>query len=131
EDFYKQKIVWGNLNLKASYAFAPAEYFINAPSAFIVADSEFLLAVLNSRLADYYIRSLGVARSGGYFEYKPMFIMQLPVPELRDAYEAKIQQIVAKHLGQNEVDEEINSFIFDIYGLDYEEREAINCFRAQ
>jgi len=131
EDFYKQKIVWGNLNLKASYAFAPAGYFINAPSAFIAADSEFLLAVLNSRLADYYIRSLGVARSGGYFEYKPMFIMQLPVPELREAYEAKIQQIVAKYLGQNELDEEINSFIFDIYGLDYEEREAINCFRAQ
>jgi len=41
-----------------------------------------MLAILNSRLADWYIRGLGVTRNGGYFEYKPMFVDKLPVPEL-------------------------------------------------
>ena len=80
EDFYKPKIVWGNLNLTASYAMIQDNSFINAPSPMIVPASKFLLAVLNSQLADYYIRHLGVTRNGGYFEYKPMFVEKLPVP---------------------------------------------------
>lgn len=74
EDFSKPKIVWGNLNLTASYAMVQDNSFINAPSPVIVPASKFLLAVLNSKLADYYIRQLGVTRNGGYFEYKPMFV---------------------------------------------------------
>ena len=42
--------------------------------------SDFILAVLNSKLGDWYIRQLGVTRNGGYFEYKPMFVEQLPIP---------------------------------------------------
>ena len=70
EDFSKPKIVWGNLNLTASYAMIQDNSFINAPSPMIVPASKFLLAVLNSKLADYYVRQLGVTRNGGYFEYK-------------------------------------------------------------
>ena len=36
EDFYKPKIVWGNLNLTASYAMIQDNSFINAPSPMIV-----------------------------------------------------------------------------------------------
>jgi hypothetical protein len=82
DDFYKQKIVWGNLSLSAQFTMAEEGIFINAPSSMIVPGSEYLLALLNSRLADFYIRNLGVTRNGGYFEYKPMFIEQLPVPIL-------------------------------------------------
>ena len=80
EDFSKQKIVWGNLNLKASYAIAPEGFIINAPCPMIVPANKYLLGVLNSKLADFYIRGLGVTRNGGYFEYKPMFVEMLPVP---------------------------------------------------
>ena len=64
EDFNQPKIVWGNLNLKASYALVEDNSFINAPSPMIVPANKFLLAVLNSKLADYYIRQLGVTRNG-------------------------------------------------------------------
>ena len=82
DDFSKQKIVWGNLCLSAQYAMAEPDVFINAPSPMIVPGEWYMLAILNSRLADWYIRGLGVTRNGGYFEYKPMFVDKLPVPEL-------------------------------------------------
>ena len=81
DDFNKPKIVWGNLSLNAAFAKAPAGMFINAPCVMITPFSDDLLAVLNSRLGDWYIRQLGVTRNGGYFEYKPMFVEQLPVPK--------------------------------------------------
>ena len=80
EDFDKPKIIWGNLNLKPSYALAEGAFYVNAPSPMIVPASKYLLAILNSKVGDYYIRNLGVTRNGGYFEYKPMFVEQLPVP---------------------------------------------------
>ena len=82
-EFAKQKIVWGNLALKAQFALADPGIFLNAPSNMITDGGLYLLAVLNSGIGDYYIRSLGVTRNGGYFEYKPMFVEKLPVPQIR------------------------------------------------
>jgi adenine-specific DNA-methyltransferase len=81
-EFEKEKIAWGNLALSAQFALVKKGVFISAPSPLITPASRFLLAVLNSSLGDYYIRSLGVSRSGGYLEYKPMFVEKLPVPKL-------------------------------------------------
>jgi len=122
DDFYKQKIVWGNLNLKASYSFAPQGYFVNAPSAFIVSESHYLLAILNSRLADYFIRSLGVTRNGGYFEYKPMFIEQLPVPLANKTIEDKFIQIMSNKTGEIDIEKEIDDVVFELYEISDEEK---------
>ena len=81
-EFEKEKIVWGNLALSCQFAFADAGLYINAPSPLIGGGDKFLLSLLNSTVADYYIRSLGVTRNGGYFEYKPMFVEKLPVPKI-------------------------------------------------
>ena len=118
EDFSKPKIVWGNLNLTASYALVNDEYFINAPSSMIVPASRYLLAVLNSKLADYYIRNLGVTRNGGYFEYKPMFIEKLPVPIINcnDEIYRKIDEMLefTNCIG-------VDHLIYQIYGLSIDE----------
>ena len=117
DDFYKQKIVWGNLNLNASFAFAPEGFFINAPSPLIVSSSPFLLAYLNSKIADYYIRSLGVTRNGGYFEYKPMFVEQLPIPkEIENQNLSKdFAELIANK--NNEFENNIDNIFYKIFGL--------------
>ena len=118
EDFSKPKIVWGNLNLTASYALVNDEYFINAPSPMIVPANRYLLAVLNSKLADYYIRNLGVTRNGGYFEYKPMFIEKLPVPIIN--YSDEICQKIEKMLElTNYIG--VDHVVYQIYGLSIDE----------
>jgi adenine-specific DNA-methyltransferase len=133
EDFSKQKIVWGNLNLSASYAIADEGVFVNAPCPIIVPSNKFLLAVLNSKLADYYIRSLGVTRNGGYFEYKPMFIERLPVPTVSNSDEEKISALIdeiikmkAKKQNTTEIENLIDKFIFQIYALDEAEIKLID-----
>ena len=80
DDFNRPKIVWGNLNLNGSYSIAPEGMFVNAPSPFIATSNLAILHILNSKIADHYIRSLGVTRNGGYFEYKPMFVEKFPIP---------------------------------------------------
>lgn len=116
DEFNKPKIVWGNLNLSATYTLAPAGMMINAPATMIVPASESLLCILNSKIADYYIRNLGVTRNGGYFEYKPMFIEQLPVPQNID--EKLFEEFSNKELNN---EEEIDRKVYELYGLTDEE----------
>ena len=116
EDLYRPKITWGNLNLKGTYSYAPEGMFINAPSPFIATKNMALLHILNSTIADYYIRSLGVTRNGGYFEYKPMFVEKLPVPQTGlDSLMSYPKQ------PSHEQEIEISVIIYQLYGLSQQE----------
>ena len=121
DEFNKPKIVWGNLNLSATYAFAPKGMMINAPATMIVPANHNLLCILNSKLADYYIHNLGVTRNGGYFEYKPMFIEQLPVPKNID--KNIFGEYSKTELKQHE--KEIDRKVYELYGLTKEEIDFI------
>lgn len=95
---------------------------MNAPSPMIVPASKYLLAILNSRLADFYIQLLGVTRNGGYFEYKPVFVEQLPVPVLKDGdpYLLKLEALVDS-LDYQAIDQSV----YDLYGLSEDERDYL------
>ena len=120
EDFFKPKIVWGNLNLEGAYSYVPEGMFVNAPSPFIATSNTAILHILNSKIADYYIRSLGVTRNGGYFEYKPMFVEKLPVPM------CGLERLSKYPIQPNtEQEHEIEHIIHSIYGLSMQETEYI------
>ena len=131
-DFFEQKIVWGNLCLSAQFALADEGLFINAPSPMIVPGNKYILAVLNSRLGDWYIRQLGVTRNGGYFEYKPMFVEQLPIPMLSPKDQAPYISLVDSVLQSKKdkkdssiAEEEINKLVYSLYKLTKQEIQFI------
>jgi adenine-specific DNA-methyltransferase len=130
KDFEKKKIVWGNLALKGSFSFVAEGIYINAPSAFIATENLYLLAILNSRISDFYIKQLGVTRNGGYFEYKPMFVEQLPVPQVAIDIEEKFSILVKQRLSSDEIesieiDKKIDEMAFKLYGLTPDEIKAV------
>ena len=111
---------------------APEGIFINAPCPMIVPANKYLLAILNSKLADYYIRNLGVTRNGGYFEYKPMFIEKLPVPIISIEKQGPFDEIVDKLLKKMgttnyvyELENKIDDMVFKLYGLTSEEADFV------
>lgn len=116
DEFSKPKIVWGNLNTRGSYAMTPENMFINAPACMIVHGSQYLLAMLNSKVSDYYIRNIGVVRNGGFFEYKPMFVEQIPVPLPREEVVTSIEEVFNSDASDEQKDkrlEEIVESMFD------------------
>lgn len=104
------------------------EYFINAPSPMLINGNKYLLAMLNSKVVDWYIRSLGVTRNGGYFEYKPMFVELAPIPHVEENIQEKIAGLVdeihklkSKNTNTVLIENEINQIIYKIYSLSNEE----------
>ena len=95
---------------------------------FMFPGSKYLLAVLNSKLADWYIRQLGVTRNGGYFEYKPMFIEKLPVPFVDDELNNRLSKYVDAIMANKQsgtdtstIENEIDNIIYSLYDLNLEE----------
>ncbi|MGV3632258.1 MAG: Eco57I restriction-modification methylase domain-containing protein [Bacteroidota bacterium] len=127
EDFDRQKIVWGNLNLRGSYTIAPEGFYINAPCPMIVPANKYILAVLNSKIADYYIRNLGVTRNGGYFEYKPMFVEKMPVPYISESEQDQFVTYAEKCLdvSSKKNEKKINELVYKLYNLSEEEIDFI------
>ena len=115
DEFSKPKIVWGNLNTKGSYAMAPENMFINAPACMIVPGSQYLLTMLNSKVADYYIRNLGVVRNGGFFEYKPLFVEQIPVPLPREEVVASIEDVFNSDIPDELKDKRLEEIIESMF----------------
>ncbi len=128
DDFSKRKIGWGNLALNCQFAIIGEGYFVNAPSAFFCTEDLYLLAILNSSTSNYYIKSLGVTRNGGYFEYKPMFVEKMPIPQIpesnKDIFIELVNEIEKnKNNSQkkNLLEKRINELAFQLYGLTKEE----------
>ena len=124
QEFEKEKIAWGNLALSSQFCLVKPGVYINAPSPLITSEVgiKYLLALLNSSLADYYIRSRGVTRNGGYFEYKPMFIEHLPIPQISKSQQLPYEILVdCIHLAEeNGMDMKVGILVSVINGLVYD-----------
>jgi hypothetical protein len=127
DDFSQQKIVWGNLNLSPKYALAESGMFVNAPSPMIVPGTPYLLAFLNSTVCDWYFKIIAVERSGGFFEYKPMFIEQLPLPKPTSERQNVLVPLVEKLLLSYSLglEQDISQQIYAIFGFTGVEMEFI------
>ena len=129
-DFAKERIVWGNLNNQAKFAYAPEGMLISAPATMLTPYSPYLLALLNSKMVDWYFRLIGVERDGGYYEYKPMFIERLPIPQVRATIQRPLVRLVDRILKAKAADPaadtsqdeaEIDRLVYTLYGLTDEE----------
>jgi hypothetical protein len=91
----------------------------------IVPASKYLLSMLNTKVSDYYIRQLGVTRNGGYFEYKPMFVCQVPVP-----LPGKIKSDTLQYINESNCinEDEIDTIAYSIYNFTKEEVAYIENF---
>ncbi|HTM98522.1 MAG TPA: TaqI-like C-terminal specificity domain-containing protein [Pedobacter sp.] len=131
DDFNRQKIGWGNLALNSQFTLIESGYLINAPSAFFCTEDLYLLAILNSTLSSYYIKSLGVSRNGGYFEFKPMFVEQFPIPKISEIQKEEFIQLAIQIQNSNsvaqikELEIKLNSITYKLYHLNDEEIKFI------
>ncbi|RYG97819.1 MAG: hypothetical protein EON58_08835, partial [Alphaproteobacteria bacterium] len=54
---------------------------------------EFLLAVMNSKILWFYLKTSGSVLANGYFRYKPAYLLNFPIPEIGKKSEATISTL--------------------------------------
>jgi hypothetical protein len=144
--FEKPKIIIPTIIQRASYTFDDAGFYSNDKTSIISTDDLFLLGILNSRVADFFMHSISSTKQGGYFEYKPMYVQQIPIKSGGDInkqskIENLVQQIITLHkqlpeaktgheqtMIQRQIDatdKQIDKLVYELYDLTEEEIKIV------
>jgi adenine-specific DNA-methyltransferase len=79
-EFEKEKIIIPAIVQNGSYAYDTQGIYSNDKTSIIPCNDKYLLAILNSKVSDYFIHTIASTKQGGYYEYKPMYVSQIPIP---------------------------------------------------
>ncbi len=123
--FDQPKIIVPAIVQSASYAFDSAGYHSNDKTTIIASSDMALYGLLTSRLLDFFIKSIAATKQGGFFEYKPMYLVQMPIflpYPARSEIEALVLQIMEAKAADPLADTlawegEIDRVVYGLYGL--------------
>jgi hypothetical protein len=105
---------------------------------------EYVLGLLNSKLLDYYLKSISSSFSGGYYAYNRQYIEQLPIVVADKARHDKMVELVARMIELKKqqarapkkqspsakqlldqklaiTDQQIDALVYELYGLTEDE----------
>ncbi len=83
-EFEKPKIIVPAIVQTASYLVDINGFYSNDKTSIIGVYDKALLAVLNSKATDFFMHSIAATKQGGFYEYKPMYLVQLPIPPINN-----------------------------------------------
>ena len=148
-DYYKEfempKIIIPAIVNGASYAYDDKGIYSNDKTSIIPTDDKYLLGLLNSKVLEFFIHSISSTKQGGYYEYKPMYVSQLPIVITDKALHDKIVSLVDRMLDLNKklqaakiahekdllerqikiTDDQIDRLVYELYGLTEEEIKTV------
>ncbi len=82
KDFEKPKIVWGEISDQPKFAFDDSNYYAEVTTFLMTGEKlKYLLAILNSRLSEWYFNQISTTTGMGTNRWKKYKIEMLPIKE--------------------------------------------------
>ena len=141
-EFEKEKIVWQDMAGSPSFVYDKRGYY-TLQTAYIMTGSnlKFLLGVLNSKVAMFYLAQIAYSLSNGDLRWIKQYVERIPVPSITEENKKlveKIEDLVdqilelkkqGKPINEKRIGElytEIDNIIYQLYNLTEEEKKIIN-----
>jgi hypothetical protein len=147
KEFEKPKIIIPAIVQSANYSYDTQGYYSNDKTSIIVLDSLYVLGLINSKVCDFFLHTIASTKRGGYYEYKPMYVSQLPIvinpsgPSEDHRVSSLVEQMLTLHqqlasvntptektLLQRQIDatdHQIDSLVYELYSLTEDEIKLV------
>jgi hypothetical protein len=151
KEFEKPKIIIPAIVKAGSYLLDENKFYSNDKTSIIPIRDLYSLGLLNSKTVDFVMHSISSTKQGGYYEYKPMYLQQLPIRAINfdkkseKAAHDKIVSLVASMLALNKklveantahdkkvlqrqiaaTDNQIDNLVYELYDLTEEEIKIV------
>ena len=135
DDFEKPKIVWGEISDQPKFAFDDSNYYVEATAFLMTGEKlKYLLAILNSKLSEWYFNQISTTTGMGTNRWKKYKIEMLPIKEPTETEELLLEKIVNQILTAKKSDSkadttaletEIDQLVYQLYELTAEEIKII------
>src|SRR5690554_2304966 len=137
-EFEKPKIVWGEISDKPKFAYDDMNYYAEATTFIMTGENlKYLLAILNSKVSEWYFNLIGTTTGMGTNRWKKYKIELLPIKIPSEYQKNQIEALVDEILSikkQNSsanttsLETQIDQLVYQLYDLTDEEIAIIeNC----
>jgi adenine-specific DNA-methyltransferase len=130
-DFEKPKIVWGEISDKPKFAYDDEGYYAEATTFLMTGEKlKFLMAILNSKVSEWYFKLIGTTTGMGTNRWKKYKIELLPIRIPTESQEQEIEHLVDTILkikkgnpssNTADLENQIDQLVYELYGLTEEE----------
>lgn len=119
DEFLGPKIIVPAIEKTVAYAPDTTGFFSNDKTSIVVTDDwRFLSACLNSPVSWWIAQSLYAGRAGGFFEFKPMYVGQFPIPKASPTSKvlagALVNILHAEHANPA-LEQLLNGLVYELY----------------
>lgn len=134
EDFYRQKIVWGEISDRSKFAFDNSGIFVPEATTFLMIGEHlpYLLCILNSPLSEWFFSKIGTTTGVGTVRWKKFTIQELIIPKVSPQDEVfftqKVKDLVNKTIDLKDFTHSVNKHLYSIVGLSNEEESYVENF---
>ncbi len=135
EDFEKPKIIWGEISDEPKFAFDNDHFYAEATTFIMTGEKlKYLLAILNSKVAEWYFKQIGTTTGMGTNRWKKYKIELLPIKIPSEEMENKIEDLVNKiidtkkltpNADTTKLETEIDQIVYKLYGLTEDEIKIV------
>ncbi len=130
EDFFRPKIVWGEISDKAKFGFDETGKFVPEATTFLMTGKSlyYLFGFLNSSLSEFQFAQIGTTTGVGTVRWKKFTIEQLLIPRVSSTIEEEFERIIKELLvseNKSHHQEKLNKKIYDLFDLSVNEIEII------
>jgi len=130
DDFKLEKIIWIELTDKGRFALCNEEIYLVNSAYFLLPpnnySSKYLLAVLNSRIIQFYLSVIAGTSGMGTLRWINTYVQNIPIPnlskELQEPFIDLVSQILTAKKANPQADTtaleaEIDELVYELYGL--------------
>jgi len=136
DEFEKEKVVWGLTADKWAFAYDDEKHYLPS-NGYILTSTEisikYLLALLNSKLMEFYFGFEGIMTAGGAYTLKHETISKFPIKCLNEQEQKPFDDLVdcilaKKEKGEDTIakEEQIDQMVYKLYGLTDKEIDIID-----
>jgi hypothetical protein len=132
-EFAEPKIVIPAITKDSSYAIDESRYLTNDKTSICISPQyKYIGGLLNSSTLTWFIRQIAATRQGGFYEFKPTYVTQAPIPV--SPFSSDIQLLVDTILTLKKADSKsditsyerkIDEYAYTIFGLQPDEIRMI------
>lgn len=117
--FERPKILSTKISFKPTFCLDTTGSFLGNTSYFFLpgANSNFLLVLLNSSLAEFYYRKVFLGKQGGFYEVQPDGLETFPVPRIEGLAARLMNDIDYSSIAisDNRLEQLLNGFVYELF----------------
>ncbi|MBS9385105.1 MAG: Eco57I restriction-modification methylase domain-containing protein [Dolichospermum sp. BR01] len=94
QDFENPKIIFPDIAPSARYTYHKDSLYVDMTAFIIPTQNLYVLGILNSNLAEYFISLISSSVRGDYLRFKRQYVSQIPIPTTTEAEQKAIETLV-------------------------------------